>query len=73
MIYGGYETPVTSCYEGNINLYTRLSCSPCWLKTPCPYEKKCLAMIHPEMVIEAVWKLWGSLAKEVDSKVSRSD
>ena len=60
VIWGGYITPETCCYDGNINLYTPLACSPCWLATPCPYEKKCLEMIQPEKVIEAVWNLWNS-------------
>ena len=32
VIYGGYEHPDCSSYPGNINLYTALSCSPCWLR-----------------------------------------
>ena len=62
VILGGFETPGSSSYPDNINLYSPLACSPCWLTTPCPYEKKCLTMIQPEKVMEAIWKLWNSRA-----------
>lgn len=57
IIYGGYEKPVCSQYEGHIQLYTDLPCSPCWLRTPCPYEKKCLTVIHPTTVLMSIQKL----------------
>jgi ADP-heptose:LPS heptosyltransferase len=59
VIYGGYEHPKCSRYPGNINLYTPLSCSPCWRRTPCPYEKKCLVEISPRTVWNAVAALLG--------------
>jgi ADP-heptose:LPS heptosyltransferase len=49
VIYGGYEHPDCSSYPGNINLYTALPCSPCWLlMEPCPYDRVCLSRISPE-------------------------
>ncbi|MDX2110991.1 MAG: glycosyltransferase family 9 protein [Verrucomicrobiota bacterium] len=50
IVYGGFEAPWQSGYEANVNLYTTLECSPCWLQTRCPYEKKCLTQITPELV-----------------------
>lgn len=47
VIYGGYEHPVCSKYPGNIDHYSPLSCSPCWLREPCPYNKTCLSRISP--------------------------
>jgi ADP-heptose:LPS heptosyltransferase len=58
VIYGGYEHPVCSAYPGNINLYSPVPCAPCWLRTPCPYTKKCLWQITPEQVEAAVQRLW---------------
>jgi ADP-heptose:LPS heptosyltransferase len=61
VIYGGYEDPICSAYPGNINLYTKLRCSPCWLRTPCPYDKECLRRIEPATVVQAVEKLWNKV------------
>ena len=57
VIYGGYEDPDCSAYPGNINLYSPVECSPCWLRTPCPVGKKCLQQIAPEQVEAAVNRL----------------
>jgi ADP-heptose:LPS heptosyltransferase len=58
VIYGGYEPPVCTAYPGNIGLYSPVECAPCWLKTPCPYGKKCLHMITPDQVEASVNRLW---------------
>jgi ADP-heptose:LPS heptosyltransferase len=58
VVYGGFEHPKCSSYPGNIDLYTSLPCSPCWLKTPCPYNKECLRLISPARVFAAVKELW---------------
>jgi ADP-heptose:LPS heptosyltransferase len=58
IIYGGYEHPVGTDYEGNVNLYSPVPCSPCWLREPCPYSKKCLYQIEPPVVEEALRTLW---------------
>jgi ADP-heptose:LPS heptosyltransferase len=58
VIYGGYEPPVCTEYPGNIGLYSPVECAPCWLKTPCPYSKKCLHMITPDQVEAALDRLW---------------
>jgi ADP-heptose:LPS heptosyltransferase len=54
VIYGGYEHPMCSRYAGNVNLFTQLPCSPCWLKDHCPYDRKCLRQILPAEVAEHV-------------------
>jgi ADP-heptose:LPS heptosyltransferase len=58
VIIGGYEHPRNTRYNGNINLYTGVRCAPCWLREPCPYERKCLKAIHPEIVEAEIWKAW---------------
>ena len=58
VIYGGYEPPVCTDYPGNISLYSPVECAPCWLKTPCPYGKKCLHMITVDEVEAALERLW---------------
>ena len=58
VIYGGYIHPDCVSYPGNINLYTALPCSPCWLlMEPCPYDRVCLSRISPEQVEEAIESL----------------
>ena len=50
IVYGGFEAPWQSGYNENINLYSDVVCSPCWLENKCPYEKKCMTMISPLQV-----------------------
>jgi ADP-heptose:LPS heptosyltransferase len=57
VIYGGFEHPIGTAYEGNVNLFTVLPCSPCWLRTPCPIGKVCLTRIAPVVVLAAVQEL----------------
>jgi hypothetical protein len=56
IIIGGYEHPINTHYTGNVSFYTALACSPCWLTEPCPYDLKCLKMIRPNTVANAVRK-----------------
>ena len=66
VIYGGYEHPVCLSYPDNINIYSPLSCSPCWLQLEtCPYDRVCLSRISPEQVEEAI----ASLARVGPSQV----
>jgi ADP-heptose:LPS heptosyltransferase len=61
VIYGGFEHPADTSYPGNVNLYTPLPCAPCWLVTPCPYDRQCLREILPHTVLEAVQTTWESI------------
>ena len=65
VIYGGFEDPAGTAYDGNVNLFTRLPCSPCWLWTPCPYDRECLRRIKPNDVVRAAFSLWtGRLSRQ---------
>jgi ADP-heptose:LPS heptosyltransferase len=64
VIYGGYEHPSGTSYPGNINLYSPVACSPCWLRTPCPYNRECLSRISVDHVECALWKLWNRVGHE---------
>jgi ADP-heptose:LPS heptosyltransferase len=57
VIYGGYEHPNCSSYRWNTNLYTALPCSPCWLRTPCPFDRKCLSQIDVDRVYRSAIEL----------------
>jgi ADP-heptose:LPS heptosyltransferase len=54
VIYGGYEHPRNSHYDGNIDLHSSPPCAPCWLTSACPHEKRCLTVLTPAMVLEAI-------------------
>jgi hypothetical protein len=58
VIYGGYEPPVCTAYEGNIGLFSPVPCAPCWLRDSCPYDKKCLHQITPADAESALKRLW---------------
>jgi ADP-heptose:LPS heptosyltransferase len=62
IIYGGYEPPKYTAYPNRIALGSNVPCSPCWLTTPCPYDRKCLHAISPKMVEDTVWRLWDQSA-----------
>jgi hypothetical protein len=54
IVYGGRETPAQSGYPSNENLYSPVSCSPCWRLNSCPYDRMCLKMIGAAEVIDAL-------------------
>ncbi len=51
IVYGGFLAPWQSGFTWNVNLFTPLECSPCWLEGTCPWEKKCMTMISPGQVV----------------------
>ncbi len=61
VIYGGYEHPRSTLYPGNMTFYSPLTCAPCWLRDPCPYDRKCLDLISPVIVERAVWDTWSNM------------
>lgn len=65
VIIGGYEHPSNTAYAGNIGLYTAVECAPCWLRTPCPHDRKCLNAISPAHVEEAALSLWRDIGRGV--------
>jgi ADP-heptose:LPS heptosyltransferase/glycosyltransferase involved in cell wall biosynthesis len=62
VICGGYEHPRCTLYSGNVALYTPVACAPCWLQDPCPYGRKCLDVISPAAVEEAIRSFRSGLA-----------
>lgn len=54
IIYGGREAPWQSGYLANENLISNLSCSPCWLRNKCDFDRACMSSITAKNVIEAV-------------------
>lgn len=58
IIFGGSHTPANSGYAENINIYTELPCSGCWLSghpgSECPHDLACMTAITPAAVIAAV-------------------
>lgn len=54
ILFGGYTLAHELGYPGHVALETRVPCAPCWLRTPCPFELRCLSAIEPEQVLQAV-------------------
>lgn len=58
IIFGGSHSPANSGYAENINLYSELPCSGCWLTgkpgAECPHHLACMAAISPATVLSAV-------------------
>jgi len=59
IIYGGRESPSNSGYKTNKNIYTKISCSPCWLndKDKCSNDGKCMKQITPKIVKNEINKI----------------
>ncbi len=57
VVFGGREHPSQSGYRTNVNLFTELTCSPCWYWNRCPYEHECMRRITPRDVIVAARNL----------------
>jgi len=63
VVIGGYEHPVNSHYPGNVEFYTSLPCSPCWLLEPCPFNLKCLKAISSAQVRDAIVGMWEKMQR----------
>ena len=55
IIAGGYEA-TNFPYPLARQLGSALTCAPCWLRTPCPYDRRCLQEISPDEVRIAIMK-----------------
>jgi len=55
-IFGGFEDPRGYDYPWAASLFSPVECAPCWLETPCPFDRKCLRLIQPEQVLQAIEK-----------------
>lgn len=63
IITGGYEA-ANFPYPLAIQLGTGIECAPCWLRTPCPYDRRCLREITPERVAGELMKQIGTPAAD---------
>jgi len=54
IIYGGREAPWQSGYTCNKNLYSPVSCAPCWFWNRCDFDRMCMKSISADEVIEAI-------------------
>lgn len=54
IIFGGYEAPAGHRYSQMTALYSSVECAPCWLPDCCPHSQRCLRMISPQQVLDAV-------------------
>lgn len=59
-VLGGYELPENTAYPRHTVLYRAVPCSPCWLRTPCPFTLKCLRAISVDEVASTAEKILGA-------------
>lgn len=61
IIFGGSRTDKNAGYAGNVNLYEKMECGPCYLHSSkdevCEFGVKCMDLITPEMVLRGVESL----------------
>jgi len=56
-LLGGYELPANTAYPDHTTLYRAVPCSPCWLQTPCPFDRECLRQIGVDEVADTAVRL----------------
>lgn len=54
IIFGGRSTPWQLGYVCNVNLYSQLSCAPCWRNNTCDFERQCMKDISVSDVVSAI-------------------
>jgi ADP-heptose:LPS heptosyltransferase len=54
VVMGGILPSGIVSYRNHIHLTSKPECSPCWLREKCPYDKKCMSAITPEMVVKII-------------------
>jgi hypothetical protein len=54
IVFGGRVKPRQIGYLCNANVYSSPPCSPCWRSNKCDFDRRCMAEISPQDVIEAV-------------------
>lgn len=54
IVFGGRTAPWQVGYSCYVNLYTPVSCAPCWARNTCAHDRRCMRDISAAMVIEAV-------------------
>jgi ADP-heptose:LPS heptosyltransferase len=67
IIFGGARTPENCGYKQNINLFTKITCGPCWIHTSenekCGFNFECLKRTPVSRVYDAVSELWNEIAQ----------
>jgi len=66
IVYGGREHPHQSGYLCNQNIASYISCAPCWLWNRCAYDRKCMADITVQQVLEAAHRQLQSRSKPLE-------
>ena len=61
ILYAGTERVTMAGYNQNINISRTVDCSPCGLKIPCPYSKKCMDI--------SVNDVYDTILKELDDPI----
>ena len=54
IVFGGRVAPHQIGYICNINLYSALSCAPCWRTNTCDFDRKCMTDISVAQVVSAI-------------------
>jgi hypothetical protein len=54
IIFGGRVAPYQIGYSCNLNLYSALSCAPCWRANTCEFDRQCMQDISVPDVVAAI-------------------
>lgn len=58
IVYGGREHSCQTGYVCNENLDSFVDCAPCWFWNDCDFDRKCMTMISPEDVLNAIQRVF---------------
>ncbi len=74
IVFGGRVAPWQIGYICNFNLYSNVSCSPCWRSNNCDFNHKCMSDISVADVVSAIRQMMakprGPLAVETVNIIS---
>jgi len=59
IVFGGREAPWQSGYTANENLTSDIECAPCWQRSRCDHDRRCMTEILPRDVVQAVERQLG--------------
>lgn len=72
-VLGGYELPITASYPEHVTLHRSPYCSPCWLREPCPFDRRCLKDISVDEVEQAARRILATFRENRQLEASTGD
>ncbi len=70
IIYGGREHSYQTGYICNENLNSFIECAPCWRWNGCDHGRKCMEIIKPKDVLQAVQRVLNKKSISIEMEIT---